>query len=998
MSLSFTSSILASAGQSIGFSSFLTTSAANDPTYLVVSGLDRNEYTVASNGSTGSLVGNGNTATFAADGGDASSLGALFTYNASTGQYVSATYGTLSSLVLKASTDTGRNEAISFYGSNDASILSPYTTDAIGLVQNAGASYLGTVSVITQPALVGQAPSQATPNSIAAVAQTFVGQTWNVNGCWNLACSIAAEAGASLPAISTLVGVDGQANGEWMVAYNGPSSTSSTWQSSLKAGDVVVFKTAGGTGHVTTVTSGSGTGALVIDNTEYVTSSGAIYNAAKDGSASDIVIGSAHAASAEFSGVDAASVVVYRLDTPIVTAAASAIYETAGGSKALGSLVSAADPAGKAIVSYQVYDTTATDSVSVGESATTASSATSAVTVSASQLAAVSITTGTGFSGLSTGTIMVRASNGSYWGDWTAISVTATPGTVTTTAAGFTSSLTSFAAAAQAGALGSIRLTDGGTPTVTLSASQLTLDHAAVDKITGSYLLSVTGNNQATTMVGSNGTNYFNAGMSGGVHTMRAGASIGTADTLVGGLGADVLYGSINAAGAALLVAGAGANVLNGGLGTDKLIGGGKSTLTAGAAYQVLLGGYAVGSSDTLNGAAGGHDFLAVAMGNNTLNAGRGVGSVLEGGAGVDHLNGSTAASGAAILIGGTGATVLNGGLGADTLVGGGASLLNAGSGAPELLLGGYSAGAHDTLSAGSNNATLAVATGNNVLYAGTGNATVLGGAGNDLIVGGGGNGVLIAGTGHTTILGGAGSDTLVGTGQSLLIGGSGANGTSLLIGGYSAGAHDTLVGGTGGNETLAVALGNNELHADPSGIGGNDLLIAGGRPRHALRRRRDHQLHRQRRPDDHRWRRGQRPRHRRRPRQPDVRRRHGRDQRRRFRRPQRGRRDLQHRQRRHHDQLRQQQPDGDPEPCERGGVRLRPHHPRARRLTPAVRPPRRAPAPRRCARGRPDRPCPSRATEDRPGPPPRRGSSGRRRPGPWRNSGRPTGSRPCAW
>ena len=73
--------------------------AGNNPTYLVVSLLDRNEYTAKSNGDTGTLSGNGQTVGFDYLWGDNETTGIVFTDDASTGQYTNATYGDLSNLV-----------------------------------------------------------------------------------------------------------------------------------------------------------------------------------------------------------------------------------------------------------------------------------------------------------------------------------------------------------------------------------------------------------------------------------------------------------------------------------------------------------------------------------------------------------------------------------------------------------------------------------------------------------------------------------------------------------------------------------------------------------------------------------------------------------------------------------------------------------------------------------------------------------------------------------
>ena len=79
-----------------------------------------------------------------------------------------------------------------------------------------------------------------------------------MNGCWTLASTIAAEAGAGLSVTSTMTGAVGQANGEWIVAYNGPAGQSGNWQSMVTAGEVILFgTTSGSVAHITTCVSGS---------------------------------------------------------------------------------------------------------------------------------------------------------------------------------------------------------------------------------------------------------------------------------------------------------------------------------------------------------------------------------------------------------------------------------------------------------------------------------------------------------------------------------------------------------------------------------------------------------------------------------------------------------------------------------------------------------------------------------------------------------------------
>jgi hypothetical protein len=218
------------------------------------------------------------------------------------------------------------------------------------MMQVNASGFLGSVTVATQPKFAGVVPAQATPNSIAAAADSFVGQAWNMDGCWVLASTISAEAGASLPLQSTAIGVAGQANGEWIVAFNGPTGQSGNWQSLVTAGEIIVIGTAGGGGHITTCVSGTGSTAMLVDNATFVSSGGQVQNLANDGSAADILIAAPHLASQEWSGVAAGSVVIYELDTPIVTDLVASYNLAVHASKSLGSLFAATDPANKAII------------------------------------------------------------------------------------------------------------------------------------------------------------------------------------------------------------------------------------------------------------------------------------------------------------------------------------------------------------------------------------------------------------------------------------------------------------------------------------------------------------------------------------------------------------------------------------------------------------------------------------------------------------------------
>lgn len=414
-------SVVALPGQQINIASLLNVTAGNNPTYLVVSLLDRNEYTARSNGDAGTLSGNGQTVGFDYLWGDNETTGIVFTYDASTGLYTNATYGDLSNLVYSASTNPGDNTSVSIFTTEDSDIANQYANDPLTLASCAPTStnYVGSVTVTTQPHFEGPTPEQATPHSIVATAMSFVGQICNFNGCWILASNISAEAGASLPITSTMLGVPGMASGEWIVAYNGPAGQKGNWQSQITAGEIVVFKTSSSSGHIATVVSGSGGSAMVVDNIAYENQNGQITNSANDG-AWDIIIAPPHAASYEWGLAVPGSVVVYELDCPIITIITPTNSVAAGGSEQLAPLFIASNPlASQAITEYQFYDTrtggAANDSFLVNGSNIFANSATNAVTVDASDLSTVRLQAG------NTGgidTIDVRAFNGSYWGDW----------------------------------------------------------------------------------------------------------------------------------------------------------------------------------------------------------------------------------------------------------------------------------------------------------------------------------------------------------------------------------------------------------------------------------------------------------------------------------------------------------------------------------------------------------------------------------------------------
>jgi hypothetical protein len=425
------SAFVGTGGQTINISSmFSVTASSANPTYLIVSALDRNEYPAGSTGATGHFSGNGATdALTAIDSSDGRGAGIVFTYNASTGKYYNSTYGYFDQLTYTSSTSANDVTNISVYTTNSQTLAAKYANDVYDLAQLDASGYGGSVTVATQASVTTTVPTQATPSSICSVALSFVGKAWNMDGCWTLASTIAAEAGASLPVDSTMVGQSASSNGEWIVAFDGTKQVGN-WQSMVKAGEIVVIGTYSGTGHITTVVSGSGSTAMVVDNITYESSSGTILNSANDGSSSDVIVSAAHSATQEWAGVASSLVKIYELDTPIVSTLVSTDSLVSGTSQALSQLFTAADPASKSITKYQVYDTASTDSLTVSGAATSAHSASSAVTVGS--LSQISLAAGTT---ACTDTVEVRACNGTYWGDWQSLDVSVVGVTTATTSA-----------------------------------------------------------------------------------------------------------------------------------------------------------------------------------------------------------------------------------------------------------------------------------------------------------------------------------------------------------------------------------------------------------------------------------------------------------------------------------------------------------------------------------------------------------------------------------
>ena len=499
--------VLAGKGQTVAIGSMFTIGAsASNPAYLIVSGLDRTEYTKGySTAAMGHLAAGTKTQGFTDVSGDAWSVGVVFTYSATTGQYTNSTYGSLSQLSFATGTNLGDTTTFTLFGTSSAATASAYAANPLIMLNNPSIfSNYGSVAVVTQTA-AATPPGTATPGGIASAAMSYVGAVWNEDGCWVLASDISAKAGATLPITSAVGQVPGIGNSAWFVAYNGPVAANANWVSALVPGEIVGFITTSGGGHITTVVSGQGSSANLVDNITYTNASGGIANSAGDGVAADVIVQAPHAASQEFSGVNAAYVVVYELDCPVVVASVASISVNAGAAVSLAADFSASNPkAGQSVTQYQIYETNTADTLMVGGAAnTTAVSAATACTVAS--LSGLSVTAG---STVNSDVVEVRASNGLYWGDWVGITVNvgasgpltvaqallatgSSAFAVSDTAANITANVAKLQTLAASGRITGVTITGGGTVTLTLAQLTSAARLVAVLPATGS--LNVTG-------------------------------------------------------------------------------------------------------------------------------------------------------------------------------------------------------------------------------------------------------------------------------------------------------------------------------------------------------------------------------------------------------------------------------------------------------------------------------------------------------------------------
>ena len=520
-----TGSVIAQPGQQFSFSSLFTLGSGL-PATIGISILDDDNYTQSNPGALGYLSGNGATSPVSVTTSTQKTYTyELFQYDSKSGEYYNSTLGYLNNITYVAPNGTDHAELLTVF-----SFKSGTSLDFNNLTD------YGDLSVVTQTSYVnpfaGATAGQATPDEICAIAQSYVGKVWNSEACQLLGDVIAGLAGSTLPftALATISAdqspILAQPNGEWMVAYDGRTQANPSYaavEAMIRPGDVVNIawlNTSDSAGHLFTVVSGSGANALVIDNEQTGT------NSAHDGSSSDIIIQPPHSLDETLNqyyvaggGAVPASIEVYRLDTPVITAQGGQASLPTASALALAGLFTAADPAGKAITDYQVYDSAAGNVFTVDGAQQTAHSAGTAITVAS--LGAIALVGGTSSGG---DVVEVRGFNGTYWGDWQAITVTDAPAltaaqalsnaaagqvaegsVVVDSAQNVLASLDALASLSAKGGLAAITLTDPGIPTLSISAAQLSSDAAAVDDISGYYTLTVAAGSTDVTVAGPSG-------------------------------------------------------------------------------------------------------------------------------------------------------------------------------------------------------------------------------------------------------------------------------------------------------------------------------------------------------------------------------------------------------------------------------------------------------------------------------------------------------------
>jgi hypothetical protein len=157
------SAFVCNGAQSVAMSQLLSiTSDGSNPAYLIVSGLDRNEYTASGSGKMGTLTGNGATAGFTQVQGDQREVGIVFVWDATTGTYRNPTYGPLMDLTYNTSPSPNKLADLTFFGTNDVANIKQFNNNVMAVSPKMWTDY-GTATFATQ-SVGALATTQATPD------------------------------------------------------------------------------------------------------------------------------------------------------------------------------------------------------------------------------------------------------------------------------------------------------------------------------------------------------------------------------------------------------------------------------------------------------------------------------------------------------------------------------------------------------------------------------------------------------------------------------------------------------------------------------------------------------------------------------------------------------------------------------------------------------------------------------------------------------------------
>ncbi len=305
---------------------------------------------------------------------------------------------------------------------------------------------------------------------------------------------------------------------------------------------------------------------------------------------------------------------------------------------------------------------------------------------------------------------------------------------------------------------------------------------------------------------------------------IQAGSSAGTAILTVGGVtglysinlmtGAATLMSTLNGQFVAAAVVldndtvtfnvGDGNDVIDTGAGIDSIVV--QGTAMADTINVTAAMGRVLVNAGASSASIGGAENLTVNGndGDDVITIGAGVTDlvsvVVNGNAGNDMITGS---AGRETMNGNDGNDMITGGDGNDVITGGAGN---------DTLLGGLG---DDTIDGGDGDDTVDGGAGNDNLMGGAGADTILGGDGNDTILGGDGNDTVNAGAGDDSVLGGLGDDTILGGDGNDTLDGQDGNDT------VNGGAGADLLNGGAGNDTLLGGDGDDALNG---GLGGDSL------------------------------------------------------------------------------------------------------------------------------------------------------------------------------